>query len=169
MSAIVTFDFTDQAKSVAGIFTGNDYTRRIYGPSLTLGDDALAHLSEQPSDYDGHYDGHAVWVGGTAYPVDVVNDVTARILIWSIARPAGASVCRAVDPGIAGVDVPAEVLEWAEGHGLSVDDPDVVLLVAPGESAQVGDVPGEIDYLEAIASASEVEQVVDALDDPATI
>lgn len=42
---------------------------------------------------------------------------------------------QAVEAEPNGITVPDDVIDWATGHGLSMDDPDVYLLVAPCEEA----------------------------------
>jgi hypothetical protein len=34
-----------------------------------------------------------------------------------------------VEPGAAGIDIPDDVLDWAEANGVNPDDPDVYILV----------------------------------------
>ncbi len=79
---------------------------------------------------------------------------------WSVVR-GESPTARAVEPGPHGIAVPDEVLAWAEGHGLNPSDPDVYLLVTLGE--EVGVVPGEIDYMEAPASAGDAARIRTAL------
>jgi ribosomal protein L25 (general stress protein Ctc) len=77
----------------------------------------------------------------------VVNRLVAKsrkaTVIWSVVR-GESPTARAVEPGVAGVDIPDEILAWAAGHGLSMDDPDVYLLVTPADEA--GSIDGEIAY-----------------------
>ena len=65
---------------------------------------------------------------------------------WSVCSgPAGDVRVTAVDPEAAGVDIPADVLLWAEGRGLAGDAPYIYLLVATEDEA--AEIPGEIDWL----------------------
>ncbi|MGX1301353.1 hypothetical protein RKD35_002841 [Streptomyces albogriseolus] len=59
---------------------------------------------------------------------------TPNTAAWFVVRGASPGT-DAVDPGQAGVTVPDEVLDWAAGHGLDEQDPDVYLLVAPADVA----------------------------------
>jgi antitoxin (DNA-binding transcriptional repressor) of toxin-antitoxin stability system len=68
-------------------------------------------------------------------------DTTQQTAVWSVVR-GESPTAHAADPGLAGVDIPGEVLTWAGGHGLDVADPDVYILVAPQDEA--GEVRGEI-------------------------
>ena len=68
---------------------------------------------------------------------------TARGVFWSVVSGDCGPV-DAVVPEPADVAIPAGVLEWAIGHGLSMDNPDVYVLVATEDEA--GEIPGEIAY-----------------------
>lgn len=81
---------------------------------------------------------------------------------WSLVR-GESPAARAVDPGLAGIDVPAGILAWAKESGLSMDDPDVYLLVTPSDEA--GEVPGEIAYRELAMDADDLATVRAALDE----
>lgn len=59
-----------------------------------------------------------------------------------------------VQPEAAGVDVPAGVLAWAESHGLAEDNPDLYLVVATEDTAQV-DVPGEVEWIKGTVTYAE--------------
>ena len=67
----------------------------------------------------------------------------------------------AVQPEPAGITVPAAVLEWAAGHGLDVDNPDVYLLVAPQKDAESMD--GEVAFMEGRLSDQEAVALAAAL------
>ncbi|WP_062215700.1 hypothetical protein [Streptomyces sp. NBRC 109706] len=82
--------------------------------------------------------------------------------VWSVVR-GESPTARAVEPGVAGINVPDEILTWAAKHGLSMDDPDVYLLVTPTEEA--GTVDGEIAYRELAMPAADLATVRAALDD----
>lgn len=94
---------------------------------------------------------------------------TARPVYWSVvrgeARPgraARAAIVAAVEPGPAGVDVPADVLGWAAGHGLDADtEPDVYLLVATEDEA--GEITGEIAYRKGTVTYAEDQAIRGAL------
>ncbi|MFC9068722.1 hypothetical protein [Streptomyces harbinensis] len=77
-------------------------------------------------------------------------------VVWSVVR-GESPTARIVEPGVAGVDVPEVILEWAAGHGLSVDDPDVWLGVTLASDA--GEVPGEIAYRDGAVSESDGEAI----------
>ncbi|WP_431889521.1 hypothetical protein [Nocardiopsis alba] len=81
-------------------------------------------------------------------------------LIWSIVRGESPE-SRAVEPGVAGIEIPAEVVNWAEERGLNENAPDVYLLVTPEDEA--GEVQGEIAYTPHPASNDEVALVWAAL------
>lgn len=68
-----------------------------------------------------------------------------RDVYWSVMRGTSPD-SDAVQPEPAGITVPDDVLEWASGHGLADDDPDVYLVVAPQEGAT--DMQGEIAFTE---------------------
>jgi|SRR5580693_1549546 hypothetical protein len=69
------------------------------------------------------------------------NTIGPLSVWWSVVRgPSPAA--RAVEPGVAAVAIPGDILTWAAGHGLSETDPDVYLLVTPMDEA--GRVDGEI-------------------------
>lgn len=82
--------------------------------------------------------------------------------VWSVVR-GQSPTAHAVEPGAVGIDVPNEILTWAEEHGLSTDDPDVYLLVTLAEEA--GEVSGEIAYRELTMPAKDLAAVRAALDD----
>lgn len=77
-------------------------------------------------------------------------------LVWSVVRGESPDA-NAVEPGVAGIDIPDAVLAWAEGHGLDESDPDVYLLVTPEDEA--GEVQGEIAYTTLAASRADADRV----------
>lgn len=77
-------------------------------------------------------------------------------VVWSVAR-GESPTARIVEPGIAGVDVPDVILEWATGHGYGVDDPDVWIGVTLASDA--GEVPGEIAYRDGAVSEDDGEAI----------
>ncbi|MBM9510058.1 hypothetical protein [Actinacidiphila acididurans] len=80
---------------------------------------------------------------------------------WSVMRGPSPDAY-AVQPEPAGIAIPETVLEWATGHGLSMDDPDVYLVVAPQEGAT--DMDGEIDCMEGELTDTEAVAMRTALD-----
>lgn len=78
---------------------------------------------------------------------------------WSVVR--GETNGRLVDVGQAGVTVPAEILAWAESHGLHIDDPNVWIGVTPVNEA--GDVPNEISYCKGTVNDETLRLIRDAL------
>lgn len=82
--------------------------------------------------------------------------------VWSVVR-GESPTSRAVEPGVVGITVPDEILTWAEENGMSMDDPDVYLLVTPADEA--GEVIGEIAYRELAMPADDLAAVRAALDD----
>jgi hypothetical protein len=70
---------------------------------------------------------------------------TYQDVYWSVMRGESPD-SQAVQPEPAGITIPDEILTWATGHGLSVDDPDVYLLIAPQDDAE--DMQGEIAFTE---------------------
>jgi hypothetical protein len=64
----VTFATPAMALFVANLpqLAGSGCT--VAGCTLTLSVDALDVLANLADDWDGHYDGRHVWVGGTPYP-----------------------------------------------------------------------------------------------------
>jgi hypothetical protein len=82
---------------------------------------------------------------------------TARGVYWSVVEGGWGGVS-AVEPGPAGVDVPAAILEWAAGHGLDADaEPNVYLLVATEDEA--GEIPGEIAYCRGFVTYAEDQAI----------
>lgn len=86
----------------------------------------------------------------------------SETVYWSVVR-GESPLSRAVEPAIAGVEIPDGVLTWAENHGLSMDDPDVYILVAPEDEA--GEVIGEIAGMSGTLPSSDVLWIRGALDD----
>lgn len=81
-------------------------------------------------------------------------------VVWSVVRGESADAV-AVEPGQAGLDIPADVLAWAEGHGLSDDDPDVYLLVTTRTAA--GRIDGEIAWREFPMAGDDLGLLIAAL------
>ncbi|TDC02652.1 hypothetical protein E1091_00175 [Micromonospora fluostatini] len=77
-------------------------------------------------------------------------------VVWSVVR-GDSPTAQAVEPAMAGVEIPRDVLDWAEGHGLSDEDPDVYLLVAPADEA--GEVSGEVAWIKRAASAEDLARI----------
>lgn len=48
---------------------GNGHRLILVGTAVELTADALEILADLPEDNDGHFDGGAIYIGGTAYPV----------------------------------------------------------------------------------------------------
>lgn len=84
-----------------------------------------------------------------------------KAVYWSVMRGTSPD-SYAVQPEPAGITVPQEVLDFAAGHGLGEDDPDVYLLVAPQEGAESLD--GEIAFMEGTLSDLEAVALRAALD-----
>jgi hypothetical protein len=89
-------------------------------------------------------DERAVAAGGTA-------------VFWFVVRGEQPPRGRAVEPGPHGIDIPDDVLEWAEGHGLHEQDPGVYLLVVPADDADTEDVVGEIAFRRAVMEPRNAE------------
>ena len=81
---------------------------------------------------------------------------------WSVVR-GETPFAHAVDPAQAGVAIPDGIVDWATGHGLSVNDPDVYLLVTPTSEAR-SDVIGEIAYREHPMPAEDLARLRAELD-----
>lgn len=84
----------------------------------------------------------------------------AEQVVWSVVEGTSPG-SRAVEPEPHGVTIPEEILEWAAGHGLDVENPDVYLLVTTQDEA--GEVIGEIAYTQASAPTSEAAAIRQAL------
>jgi hypothetical protein len=84
-----------------------------------------------------------------------------ELVLWSVTRSTQNGLSYAVEPGAEGVSIPDDVLTWAEGHGLSADDPDVYLLVAPLDEAR--GVLGEIACMWGELPAGEISTIRAAL------
>ncbi|MEU6071925.1 hypothetical protein ABZ864_47780 [Streptomyces sp. NPDC047082] len=89
------------------------------------------------------------------------NAANAEMVVWSVVRGESPGV-QAVEPGWAGVGIPDDVLDWGERHGLQDDDPDVYLLVAPGDEAEP-EVLGEVARRRGPLPASDVARVREAV------
>ncbi|MET9712562.1 hypothetical protein [Nocardiopsis alba] len=81
-------------------------------------------------------------------------------LVWSVVRGESPDA-NAVEPGVAGIDIPEAISAWAASHGLNEADPDVYLLVTPEDEA--GEVQGEIAYTTLTASRADADLVREAL------
>jgi hypothetical protein len=66
----------------------------------------------------------------------------------------------AVEPGEAGVDIPDDVLEWAEANGVDPDDPDVYMLVTT--EANPGGLSGARGWRDGTVSASDGARIDEA-------
>lgn len=74
---------------------------------------------------------------------------------------------RAVEPVPAGIDIPDEVLDWLAASGISVDDPDLYLLVAPCDEF-TGDCAGLLASRDFEASSEDVTAAVRAIEEQAS-
>ncbi|TGB14591.1 helix-turn-helix domain-containing protein [Streptomyces palmae] len=86
----------------------------------------------------------------------------ADLVVWSVVRGESPGA-RAVEPERHGVDIPDSVFAWAKRRGLSADDPDVYLLVAPMDEA--GEITGEIARITGPLPADQGALIRQALDD----
>lgn len=68
----ITFGDTAQVDYIANLteLIGNGHRVDIDGRTVTLTADALDVLAEFDEEWDGHYDGTHVWIGGTEYLVE---------------------------------------------------------------------------------------------------
>lgn len=89
------------------------------------------------------------------------GDTADRAVYWSVMCGESPG-SHAVQPEPAGVTVPDDVLQWAAGYGLSVDDPDVYLLVCPKGDAE--DMNGEIAYMAGQVSPEDAAAIRTAMD-----
>lgn len=118
-------------------------------------------LAEFDDDEDGAIrtvDGRpTMYIEGIDYPLGPADehrdDDGNETVVWSVVRGASHGA-RAAEPGLAGIDIPDQVLEWGEEYGLNEDDK-VYLLVTPEDEA--GEVDGEIAFMPAQAPASRVK------------
>lgn len=112
-------------------------------------------LENNPHDLDIHR-----WVDLDPDSVGVIEDLIAEAygetLYWSVVRGESTGAA-AVEPHPLGVTIPDEVMTWAEGHGLSMDDPDVYLLVTTEQHA--GEVIGEIGSMATIGTVEEARLI----------
>ena len=69
-------------------------------------------------------------------------DAIVETVVWWVVR-GESRFSTGVEPGWAGVVVPDDISDWAEQHGLQDSEPDVYLLVAPSDEADV-EVIGEV-------------------------
>lgn len=83
-----------------------------------------------------------------------------NVVVWSVVEGTSPDA-RAVEPAPAGVDIPADVLEWAEENGVAVDNPDVYVLVTPADEA--GEVDGEIAHRRGEVSDEDMAAIRSAL------
>jgi hypothetical protein len=82
---------------------------------------------------------------------------TAPVIWYVVCGASPDSVGLAVDPGPSGVSVPDEILDWATGHGLSLSDPDVYVLVTDEENP--GPVTGQVASREGTVTADEAASI----------
>lgn len=87
-------------------------------------------------------------------------DKPTENLTWSVVR-GESPTAHAVEPGIAGIEVPEAITSWAQEHGLNNNDPDVYLLVTPEDEA--GEVDGEIVFTTLPAPKSDADLIREAL------
>lgn len=81
---------------------------------------------------------------------------TSRPVYWSVVSgPAPGAA--AVEPGIAGVDVPPDVYEWAAGHGHDPDQAVLYLLVATEDEA--GEIENEVAWCKGAVSYAEDQAI----------
>lgn len=81
-------------------------------------------------------------------------------VIWSVMRGESPNAA-AVEPQMIGVDIPLQVLAWAEAHGMTEDDPDVYLLIAPADGARPFD--GELATRMDVLPPETVAQIEEAI------
>ena len=70
MDATITGLSTEQARYIVDSIDPD--AARVSGvgeDEVTISREGLAELAALPEDYDGHFDGQHVWVGGTEYAV----------------------------------------------------------------------------------------------------
>lgn len=98
---------------------------------------------------------------GGAAEAYIGSDATQQTetVVWSVVR-GESPAARAVEPGPHDIEVPDEVLAWAEQHGVGTDT-DVYVLVTPQD--EVGQVGGEIASMTAQATAGDVTAMREGL------
>lgn len=143
----------------------NGYEAEEHGITAETTDARLAEIAaEILSGLAGTGDHPVAVCAGLAAHLGELRDEAKReapeSVVWSVVR-GESPTARAVEPGLAGVTIPDDVLEWAAGHGLGVDDPDVYLLVTPEDEA--GEVPGEVACTTAQAPDGEVASLRTAI------
>lgn len=77
-------------------------------------------------------------------------------VVWSVVEGPSPEAW-AVEPGLAGITVPDEVLEWAAGHGLAEDNTDIYLLVTTAD--EVWPIFGEVAYAYGLVSDEEASSI----------
>lgn len=69
-----TFDSPEMAQFVADIIRPYGVKQpKVNGSTMTIDDQAIEILADIDDQTDGHYDGEAIWIGGTEYPVTQVG------------------------------------------------------------------------------------------------
>jgi hypothetical protein len=91
--------------------------------------------------------------------------MSTQPVIWSVVEGVSPG-SRAAEPGPAGVGIPDDVLDWAAGHGLALDNPDIYLLVTPGDEA--GEIAGEIAYRAGQLPVADVTAIRESLEQEKT-
>lgn len=81
-------------------------------------------------------------------------------VVWAVMH-GEAPTAPVVDPGPLGIQVPAQVMEWADGYGWG-DDPDVWVAIAPLDTAQ-GRVDAAVAWCEGYVPEEDVRALEEAL------
>jgi hypothetical protein len=151
---------------IDGAINGEEATE--YGITPATTDERLTEIEEEIlADLTAHSDEGIVVCPGLDKHLQVLRDeaaATYRDVYWSVMRGQSPD-SDAVQPEPAGITIPDDVLTWATGHGLNVDDPDVYLLLAPQDGAT--DMQGEVAFMEGRLSLADAAALHTALTEQA--
>jgi antitoxin (DNA-binding transcriptional repressor) of toxin-antitoxin stability system len=126
---------------------------------------------------DGHYDTEAIFEeiveSHGAVDVDAIDsaefweivgkhctDDTATA-VWYVVRGESPD-SHAVEPGPAGIEIPREVIDWAEQNGNTEDDPDTYVMATPADEAS-GAITGQLAAQEFPIAAADLARLRAAL------
>ncbi len=93
--------------------------------------------------------------------VDLAKPYLRIAVVWYVVRGPSPKA-PAVEPGVADVEIPDEVLDWAKENGLDSEDPDVYMLVGL-DSDQRGVITGELACNVGTVSAKEAARITRTL------
>lgn len=145
---------------VVHLFTVTDEDLKPRGGRPRVGNTISVAMGDTLPRVDAYADEHGLTrAAALRHLVDIGLNPTEN-LVWSL-MCGESPTSHAVEPGIADIEVPDVVLDWAVQHGLDPEDTDMYFLVAPEDEA--GEVLNEIAYTTLAASRKDVDQVREML------